>query len=283
MGQGRFKAALVQLDSKTDVQRNRDAIQAGLAEAARRGAQLAVLPETADYIGADFAGYAAACQIEWDEFFSAQAKKYGIYLHAGSITSMSGNGKLYNTSCFYLPGGQKLGQYEKLHMFDIAVSDGTAYRESDMISPGREISLLDTALGKMGLAICYDLRFPELFRIMAQKGARMIIIPANFTDTTGKAHWEPLLRARAIENGCYVLACGQCGRKDAFEAHGHSMIISPWGEVIAQAQDQPGCITAEIDLTYIDKVRSQIPVLDNIRSDIYQLGSPKIHIYKEEI
>lgn len=283
MEQGKFKAALLQLNSTDDVDDNLSQIQQSLIQAADMGADLAVLPETADYIGQFFDQYAADQTVDIKAFLAGEAKKHGLYLHGGSFTEKGDGGKLYNTSLFFLPDGQLLGQYRKLHMFDIEVEDEPAYRESDTISPGDEIVMLDSRLGMLGMAICYDLRFPELFRLMAQSGAQIIILPANFTSTTGAAHWETLLRARAVENGCYVLSCDQCGQKPAFTAYGHSMVVNPWGEVIARAGTKPECITAEIDLAYLHKVRREVPVLGNIRSDIYQLNSRKISIYREDI
>lgn len=281
MEQGKFKVALLQLDTTAEVENNLAQIRQGLSAAAEQGARLAVLPETADYIGRSLKHYAAGERVDFKEFLSGEARKHGLYLHGGSYTEQGENHELYNTSLFFLPDGQLLGQYRKLHMFDIEVENGPAFRESKLISPGEAAVLLDTRLGMLGMAICYDLRFPELFRLMAQKQAQIIILPANFTKTTGAAHWEPLLRARAIENGCYLLACSQCGQKPAFAAYGHSMIISPWGEVLAAAGEKAQCITATIDLEYLHKVRREIPVLGNIRSDIYRLESDKISIYRE--
>jgi predicted amidohydrolase len=156
-------------------------------------------------------------------------------------------------------------------MFDVELTEGPGYRESSEASPGDEIVVCGTELGKIGLAVCYDLRFPELFRIMAARGAELLVVSANFTQDTGRAHWEPLLRARAIENTCYVAAAGQCGRNDSFTSYGNSMIVDPWGEVIARAGTEEEIIYAEVDAGRIRDVRTQIPSLANVRGDVYRL------------
>lgn len=278
----KFKTAVIQLDSQADEGENLTQIQKYLAEAAAEGIQLAVLPETADYIGKGFKEHAKEVPGEISEFFSGEAKKYGIYLHGGSITMKNPGGNPYNTSLFYLPDGNLLGEYSKLHMFDVDIGDGVSQRESKNICPGDEIALVQTRLAVFGLAICYDLRFPELFRVMADYGAQVLVLPANFTNTTGMAHWEALLRARAIENTCYVIACNQCGEKEAFTSYGHSMVISPWGEILADAGSSPGYVVAEIDLEYLAEVRKRIPSLLHERKDVYHLAAKRLQVYKEE-
>jgi len=281
MRNNKFKTAVIQLDSRVDEGENLAQVQKYLSEAAAEGIRLAVLPETADYIGKELKEHAKEVPGGISEFFSGEAKKYGIYLHGGSITMKNPGGNPYNTSLFYLPDGSLLGKYSKLHMFDVDIADGLSQRESRNVCPGDEIVLMQTRLAVFGLAICYDLRFPELFRVMADQGAEVLILPANFTNTTGAAHWETLLRARAIENTCYVIACGQCGEKEAFTAYGHSMVISPWGEVLADAGTSPGYVVAEIDLDYLADVRKRIPSLRNSRKDMYHLEGKHLHIYKE--
>ena len=169
------------------------------------------------------------------------------------------------------PQGEIIAKYHKLHTFDVTLPDGTVCDESARIHPGDEIVTVDTELGKLGFAICYDIRFPELFRIMALEGAQVIFTPASFTMPTGKDHWEPILRTRAIENGLYIVAAGQIGKKARFAAYGNSMVVDPWGTVISRAKDQPGITYGEIDLDYLDKIRQQIPSLKNRRADVYTL------------
>ena len=171
------------------------------------------------------------------------------------------------------PDGKLAAKYHKIHLFDVDIAkDGVYYKESDNVSFGEKITLCNTKeVGNIGLAICYDIRYGELFRIMALKGADIFMTPADFTLNTGKDHWEVLLRARAIENGCYVIAPNQIGRKSKFTAYGNSMIIDPWGTVIARASDKEGVITAEIDLDYCQNIRRQVLTLENRRIDIYTL------------
>ena len=157
-------------------------------------------------------------------------------------------------------------------MFDITLPDGKGFNESDKVAPGDDIVTVQTELGTFGMSICYDIRFPELYRIMALRGAQIIFAPASFTISTGKDHWEPILRTRAIENGCYIVAAGQMGVKPAYTAYGNSMIVDPWGTVIARGKEQPGLTYAEIDLDYLEQVREQVPSLENRRSDLYQVS-----------
>jgi len=179
----------------------------------------------------------------------------------------------YNTTILINPKGEVVAKYSKIHPFDVVIKYGPAIRESDQICPGNEIVTRDTGeVGHIGLSICYDMRFGELYRLMALEGAQILIVPSNFLTNTGKDHWEPLLRARAIENGCYVIAPAQCGAKPTFQAYGKSLMVDPWGNVIAKASDKPCVITAEIDLDYLGSVRSQLCTLQNRRSDIYNLS-----------
>lgn len=155
--------------------------------------------------------------------------------------------------------------------FDVTLPDGSPIRESDKVKAGSDIVTVDTEIGMLGFSICYDIRFPELYRLLALAGARIIFTPANFTMPTGKDHWEAILRARAIENGCYIIAPAQIGRKPKFTSYGNSMVIAPWGTVIARSKEAPGVTIAEIDLDFQDDIRAQQPSLKNRRSDIYDL------------
>ena len=201
----------------------------------------------------------------------AKAKEHKMYIHSGSFCkAVEGENRAYNTSVIIDPEGKIIGEYHKLHPFDITMPDGTVNKESDRIRPGDEIVVTDTALGKLGMSICYDIRFPELYRIMTLEGAQVIFTPASFTMATGKEHWECILRTRAIENACYIVAADQIGQKHEFLAYGHSMVIDPWGTIIAKARDEAGMFYADIDLDYEDKIRQKVPVLKNRRSDIYE-------------
>lgn len=277
----KFRIALVQMDSREDRRENLKEARRFAEEAASKGARLIMFPETADRIGPDMAGNACDPEGETIRFFQGLAREYGVYLLNGSITEKQPGGRPANTSILFSPEGNAIARYRKLHMFDVDIAQGPAYRESDEIQSGDEIVVARTRLADFGLAICYDLRFGEMFRLMARAGAQVILLAADFTMETGRAHWEPLLRARAIENGCYIAACGQTGRKHAFEAHGHSMVVDPWGRVIARAGVEPAVITADIDPAYGEHVQDQIPVLKNTREDIYDLTCSSMKIYEE--
>lgn len=268
-----YKIAAAQICSGEDTEENLAKIEDCIGRAAGNQADLVIFPEHAEYLGKDYGHHASDVPGEITRFFASCAKKYSIYVHCGTITERREGGSPYNTSILFSPDGRMAGRYRKLHMFDVELKDGPGYRESLEVSPGDEIVVCDTELGRIGLAVCYDLRFPELFRIMAGKGAGLLVISANFTEDTGRAHWEPLLRARAIENTCYVAAAGQCGRNESFAAYGNSMIIDPWGEVVARAGTEEEIIYAEADAGRIRDVRAQIPSLANIRRDVYRLTS----------
>lgn len=264
----KYKAAAVQLDTKNNKQNNIEEIRRFIRQAAEGGAVLVSFPEDMNLVGRnvgeggnaeDIPGYTTNILME-------QARKYGIYIHSGSFRErIPDERRAYNTSILLGPGGEILAKYRKLHTFDVTLPDGTVCNESERVCPGEEIVVVDTELGKLGFAICYDLRFPELFRRMALEGAQVMFLPANFTRPTGKDHWEALLRARAIENGCYMIAAGQTGIKPKYEANGNSMIVDPWGTILSRAQDKPGVIFGEIDLDYLEEVRGRIPSLVNRR------------------
>ena len=272
-----FRVALVQMESRQNKEENLRKMDERTSEAVQHGAVLVVFPETVEYIGPDMAGYASGVPGRITERFSDMARKNGVWLHAGSITEKYEK-KARNLSMLFSPEGRCVASYRKLHMFDVTVEDGPSYRESDEILPGETVCLAYTDLGRLGLSICYDLRFPQLYRLMADNGAEVLIVSANFTDPTGAAHWEPLLRARAIENTCYVLACGQCGQKPAFKAHGHSMVIDPWGRILAEAGEKEEILYADISSEVLKKTRKQIPCLQNQREDLYQLRCGSVAI-----
>lgn len=266
-----YITAVVQLDTQNDKGKNLEYICSAIDQAAGNGAKLICFPEVMNLIGRNVGegGGVETIPGYTTEILQKKAKERQVYIHGGSITEMvTGEDRFYNTSVLLDPNGEIIGTYRKMHMFDITLADGTPSNESEKVRSGDQIVTVDTELGRIGMAICYDIRFPELFRVMAMKGAKVIITPSNFTMPTGKDHWEPVLRARAIENGCYVIAPGQIGKKPRYVANGNSMVIDPWGTVIARAKDEPGITYAEIDLDYLDKVRKQLPCLNHIRNDI---------------
>jgi predicted amidohydrolase len=270
----KFIAAAIQMDSTGNLQENLAAITDFVDEAAARGAKLIAMPENVNYVGTESA--ANAEEVPGGPTFrhlSALAQKHQVWLHCGSIYEKNPNDpRPYNCNMVINPKGELVAKYHKLHPFDVVIKNGPEVKESDRICPGSDIVTVDTGeVGHWGLSICYDIRFGEMYRLMALEGAQILFTPADFTMNTGKDHWEPLLRARAIENGCYVIAPGQYGIKPKFQAYGKSLIVDPWGNVIAKAPDHPCVITAEIDLDYLDKVRKQIFTLENRRSDLYSL------------
>ena len=256
-------AGLVQMDSGPDMNENMRMAEQYVREAAEQGAKLILFPETAEYTGADMPGHASAVPGYVSRRFSSLAKRYGVYLHCGSMTVRRHPGRPSNTS------------------FDVNIPGSVSYEESREICPGNEIVLADTALGLFGMSICYDIRFPEQYRLMASSGADAFLIAADFTKATGERHWEALLRTRAIENGCYVLAANQCGQKARFEAYGHSMIIAPDGEILAEADDTPQVLIAELDPEVLERTRNEIPSLENRRDDLYRVSSGNVRIYEE--
>lgn len=271
----KFTVAVLQLDSQDDVQKNLDTVVSFIEAAAARGAKLITMPESMNYVGLDNAGHAE--EIPGGPTFqlmSKQAKKYGVWLHCGSIYEKNPNDpRPFNSTMVIDPQGNLAAKYHKIHPFDVVIPNGPVNRESERICPGNEIVTVDTGeVGHLGLSICYDMRFAEMYRIMALEGAQILLMPADFTMPTGKDHWETILRTRAIENGCYVIAPAQYGVKPKFQAYANSLVVDPWGNVIARASNHPQVITAEIDLDYLQQVRRQIFTLENRRPDVYSLS-----------
>ena len=268
----KFMVAVVQMDTQNDKQANWQQMAAFVDEATAKGAQLVAFPEVVNILSEDPA-YAEPIPGPTTELLMRKAKEHHIWIHGGSISEVNPDGpRTYNTTVLINPDGDIVARYSKLHNFDMTLPDGSSVRESDRKEPGKEIVTVQTELGHLGFAICYDMRFPELFRLMALQGAQIIFLPANFTMPTGKDHWEPILRARAIENGCYIIAPDQTGVKEKFTAYGNSMVVDPWGTVIARASDKPGVILAEIDLNYLESVRQRNPSIHNRRTDLYEIN-----------
>jgi deaminated glutathione amidase len=262
-----MRGAAVQLNSTDDKQRNLATADRLTRQAAAEGADLVVLPEKFNVLGTheDYVAGAETLDGPTVGWGRELARELGIDLVAGSIVERrEGRDKLSNTSVHIGPDGELKAVYRKIHMFDVVVG-GQTYRESDSEEPGDALVVSDTA-GQvpLGLTVCYDLRFPELYRILAVRGARVISIPAAFTKVTGEVHWEILLRARAIENQAFVVAADQVGSHPPDkESYGGSMIVDPWGEVLARAPDEETVVSAELDLARQDEVREQLPSLAN--------------------
>jgi len=263
----------VQLNSTADVARNVEVAERLVRAAAADGAELVGLPEKWNLLGGGEELIAGAEDLDGPTLTAARdwARELGIHLLAGSIAERARAGLARNASVMIGPDGEDLAVYRKIHMFDVDVDvDGVSYRESDHEEPGEEI--VTAPLGELiaGLTVCYDLRFPELYRILAVRGARLVAVPSAFTAATGRDHWEVLLRARAIENQVFVLAPNQTGEAPPhFDSYGHSAIVDPWGRVLALAPEGEGFVAADIDLEEQDRLRASLPSLANRRPEAY--------------
>jgi deaminated glutathione amidase len=259
----RVTVAALQLNSGEEVEENWERIMALCEQAAREGASLVVLPENCLYIGPD-TKRSLDWDGEWQPRFAELVRELGIYLVAGSVPlSVDGSDKVGNTSIVLDPEGGELARYRKIHLFDVTVPGGNTYRESDYMVAGEETAAALMPFGPLGLSICYDLRFPEMFRTLTlEKHCRVIALPSDFTLETGKDHWRPLLQARAIENQVYMIAANQWGSKHGKRrSWGHSMIVDPWGTVLAQAPECECCVIATLDFDYQDGIRTNLPCL----------------------
>jgi len=265
----RFLAAVVQMASGSRRDANLERARTLIEQAAARGARLVVLPEVFAWRGprADEAAQAETIPGPTTEAMSAVARATGMHLCMGSILEHVPNQRRsFNTSCLLGPDGALLARYRKIHLFDVDLPGRVTVRESDARAPGDETVVVATELGVLGLSICYDLRFPELYRRLVRAGAEILLVPSAFTFTTGSAHWDVLCRARAIENQSYLLAADQCGASPhGFADYGGSLIADPWGTIVARAGDGEGVALAEIDRAYLAKVRSELPCLDHAR------------------
>jgi predicted amidohydrolase len=257
--------------SGTDQAANIEAMDAAVREAARRGATYVQTPEMTGLVqrGRDALTGAISPDAANPVFRRAAslARELGIHLHIGSTAVAAGNGKAHNRAALFSPRGKRIATYDKIHMFDVDLDNGESWRESAVYQPGDEALVVELAEARLGFAICYDLRFPQLYRAEALAGAEILTCPAAFTRQTGEAHWHVLLRARAIENGAFLIAAAQGGQhEDGRETYGHSVIIDPWGRVLAEADhDEPGVIVAEIDTEQSAAARRKIPNLRNAR------------------
>ncbi|MCB9982211.1 MAG: carbon-nitrogen hydrolase family protein [Rhodospirillales bacterium] len=266
----KIKVACIQLTSSPDIDENLAAAAKLVREAAGQGAAFILTPENTDQMRRYVKDRVAASgDMETHKpiaFFAALAKELGIWLLIGSLGVRVSEDKLANRSFLFSPAGEIAQTYDKIHMFDVTLSRTEFYRESSDFQPGRQAALADMDGVKLGMGICYDLRFPHLWRDLAKAGAQILTAPAAFTMPTGEAHWEVLLRARAIETGSFVLAAAQTGEHEGGrQTWGHSMIIGPWGEILAAMDREIGIITADIDLSEVDKARAAIPALTHDR------------------
>lgn len=263
-----FTAAAIQMRSLPDIDQNLSAAQGLVETAARAGAVLISLPEAFVYMGpeAELARAKAQVAAAGPEFLRATAARLKVTL-CGGVYEPAPDGRLYNACVAFGPDGAELGRYRKIHLFDVAIPDGLQYRESQNVAPGDAIGLFETEqCGRVGMSVCYDLRFPELYRQLAAAGAGVLLVPSAFTEFTGRAHWRLLLQARAVENTCYVIAAAQTGNHyGQRRSYGHALIIDPWGEILADAGEEPGFALAQIDPARLQKIRREMPSLENRR------------------
>ncbi|OGQ05234.1 MAG: hypothetical protein A2W61_04235 [Deltaproteobacteria bacterium RIFCSPLOWO2_01_44_7] len=254
-------AAAIQITATDNKKENWEKVARFVGEAVSKKANFIVLPEHWNWLGKSSDKKSVAERLEGPsiQFVQELAKKYSCWIVAGSIAETNGDKPPFNTTVFIHPDG-KLGKvYRKIHLFDAQVAEG--HKESDFTSAGQDVVVEDLGWANVGLSICYDVRFPELYRQLATKGADVFAIPSNFTIFTGAPHWEVLVRARAIENQCFVIAADQTGLTGAgWEAHGHSMIVDPWGEILAQAGKQEGVIVVTLDFRRLSEIRNKMPV-----------------------
>jgi deaminated glutathione amidase len=268
-----MRAAAVQLNSTDEYDRNLEVAERLVRGAAAEGAELVLLPEKWTVLGPPEAIRDSAEPIDGPALTAAAgwARELGIYLVAGSVPEIVPQWeKLANTSVMFGPGGEQLAVYRKIHMFDVEVGD-VEYRESAVEQAGDQLALGDAGGVLVGLTICYDLRFPELYRILALRGARVLTVPAAFTERTGRDHWDVLIRARAIEDQVFMLAAGQIGfAPPHYRSYGRSMIVDPWGVVLAQAADTECFVSADLDFTIQNEMRNSLPALAHRRPETYQ-------------
>jgi predicted amidohydrolase len=270
MNGGSFKAAMIQMRSGLQPGANIDAAVRYIGDAKSAGAEYVLTPEMTNILAANREQlFAVAAEEEADPSLATLrevARKLGIYVHIGSLAIRISPDRAANRSFLIDPKGDILARYDKIHMFDVDLAGGESYRESRNYRPGELAVLADLPWGRLGLTVCYDLRFPALYRALAEAGATMLAIPSAFTKQTGEAHWHVLIRSRAIENGCFVFAAAQGGRhENGRDTFGHSLIVDPWGRIIAEGGTEPGVIVGEINPAEVVNARARVPSLQHGR------------------
>lgn len=271
-----MKAALLQITSSDNPLENLELVRAQMGLAAAEGAGFVLTPEVTNCVSQSRAHQNNVLALEQDDLTLAglrdEAARLGLWLLIGSLALKTGDadGRFANRSLMIDPQGNIVARYDKIHMFDVQVTETETFRESDGYRPGNRAVVADTTFGQVGMTICYDVRFPHLHRALAKAGAEILTVPAAFSPVTGAAHWQPLLRARAIETGCYVLAPAQCGdhkvsRGKPRQTFGHSVAISPWGEVLSEAGAAPGMTFVDLDRAVVDDARKRVPALTHDR------------------
>jgi len=274
-----FKIAVCQMKILENKEENLAKAEKMIKEASSKGCDLVVLPEmfNCPYNNEFFPKYAEEFPGRTSRFLSRLAESENIYIVGGSIPEKDG-GKIYNTSYIFDKTGKLIGKHRKMHLFDIDVEDGISFKESDTLGPGNRVTVFETEFCKVGVAICYDMRFPELMRLMALKDAEIIIVPAAFNMTTGPAHWDSLIKVRALDNQVYFVAASPSRDLDSsYIAYGHSLIVDPWGDTVSEAGIEEEIIYGTIDLNRVKKIREQLPLLKHRRKDIYTVDELSIH------
>ena len=268
-----LKLAVLQLRTELSRDETMDKAARMLREAAAKGAELAVLPEmfNCPYAGKFFREFAALGHEDTVAALSALARETGLWIAGGSVPEREGK-RLYNSCFVFDDAGRQVARHRKVHLFDID-APGMRFRESATFTPGTEITVFDTPWGKMGAAICFDMRFPELFRAMANRGARLLLVPAQFNMTTGPVHWESTLRIRAVDNELFVAAASAARYVGfSYECWGHSLVSDPWGTLIASADETEQILYADIDFARVEEVRRQLPTFLHLREDVYEVA-----------
>jgi len=271
---GKFNVALLQTLVYDNKEKNANNAVGLIQKVSNEGADVAVLPEMfcCPYDNSYFKAFGEEEGGFLYKAMKSAAKEFGIYIVAGTIPELDGN-KVYNTSYVFNKNGEQIAKHRKMHLFDIDVEGGQYFKESDTFSPGSDVTVFDTEFCKIGLAVCYDIRFPELSRLMVNEGAEVIIVPGAFNMTTGPAHWELHFRARALDNQVYTIGVSPARDYEAsYHSYGNSIIASPWGNVINRMDEKEGYIIQEVDLDYVRKVRNDLPLLKHRRNDVYSLN-----------
>ncbi|QUH26972.1 carbon-nitrogen hydrolase family protein [Serpentinicella alkaliphila] len=272
----KFNIAICQMNVTDSKRKNLENARKMVCEAVKeKKADIIVLPEmfNCPYDTKVMSEYAEEYDGETSQVLAALAKELDVYIIGGSIPEKSEN-KLYNTSLIFDNEGAIIGRHRKVHLFDVDIENGIRFKESDVLCPGNEVTVVETKYCKIGVAICFDIRFPELMRSMVLSGAEIIVVPGAFNMITGPAHWDALIKVRAIDNQVYFIAASPARNEKAnYIAYGHSAIVNPWGEFIAWAEEREQIICSEIDLKYIEKVRNELPLLKNRRESVYSINS----------
>ena len=269
----KVKICLIQMRVNEDKKENLLKASQLIKNISDQNPDIVVLPEmfSCPYITSNFPIYAEKEGDYSYKFLSDISKRNNIYLIAGSIPEKEDN-NIYNTSYVFNRQGEKIAKHRKIHLFDIDIKNKQTFRESDTLSAGDKVTVFDSEFGKIGLCICYDFRFPEIARLMVDKGAKAIIVPASFNMTTGPAHWDIMFRSRAIDNQVYTIGCSPARDYDySYISYGHSLIVSPYGDILCELDEKENFITYDIDLDYVDEIREQLPLLKHRRRDLYEL------------